>query len=144
MVAYLDSSVILGHVLLGEVAIEHAFACGRVIASELVDIECNRVLHRYRMNGDLDDEGLLEGISRLRAVLSGVTLVAMSERVKTRAKGPFPVSIKTLDAFHLATAVVYAEVYLQPPDDERLLVFSHDAAMNRCAAALGLAAPLAV
>ncbi|MFW6312878.1 MAG: PIN domain-containing protein [Spirochaetota bacterium] len=142
MVAYLDSSVVLRHILFGEITIEHAFAVGRVVASELLEIECRRVLHRYRMNGDLDDESLLEARERLDAVLAGVTLLALTERVKTRAMDAFPVVVKTLDALHLASALAYAESYLDSESDETLLVFSHDEARNRCARALGFATPL--
>lgn len=141
MVAYLDSSVVLRHILLGDSTIEHAFACDRVVASELLQIECRRVLHRYRLNGDLDDQGYVEGLTRLQTVLDGVAVLSLGERVKTRSAEAFPVVVKTLDALHLATALIYAETYLR--DDDRLLVFSHDAAMNRCAAALGFPVPLA-
>jgi len=63
--------VVLRHILLGEVAIAHAFAVGQVLASELLQIECQRVLHRYRMNGDLNDERLLQARERLDSVLAG-------------------------------------------------------------------------
>lgn len=54
----------------------------------------------------------------------------------------FPVVVKTLDALHLASALAYAESYLDSESDETLLVFSHDEARNRCARALGFATPL--
>lgn len=141
MVAYLDSSVVLRHILLGEIAIEHAFAVERVVASELLEIECRRVLHRYRLNGDLDDESLPQALERLDRVLAGVTLLALTQRVKKRAMDSFPVVVRTLDALHLASAVVYAESYADSESDETLLIFSHDEAMNRCARALGFATP---
>lgn len=142
MVAYLDSSVVLRHILLGEIAIEHAFAVERVVASELLEIECRRVLHRYRLNGDLGDESLPQALERLDRVLAGVTLLALTQRVKKRAMEAFPVVVRTLDALHLASAIVYAESCTDTGSDETLLLFSHDEAMNRCARALGLATPL--
>jgi hypothetical protein len=141
MVAYLDSSVVLRHILLGEIAIEHVFAVERVVASELLEIECRRVLHRYRLNGDLDDESLPEALERLNRVLSGVRLLALTERVKKRAMATFPVVVTTLDALHLASALVYAEGYTDSESHETLLLFSHDKALNRCARALGFATP---
>ncbi len=141
MVAYLDSSVVLRHILLGEIAIEHAFAVERVVASELLEIECRRVLHRYRLNGDLDDESLPQALDRLDRVLAGVTLLALTEKVKKRAMEAFPVVVRTLDALHLASALVYADSYADSGSDETLLLFSHDEAMSRCARALGLATP---
>jgi hypothetical protein len=143
VVAYLDSSVVLRHVLLGEIAIEHVFALERVVASELLEIECRRVLQRCRLNNELSDDGLVEGGDRLDKVLAGVTLLGLTERVKARAMQAFPVVVKTLDALHLATALVYAEEYLDAEHNEGLLVFSHDEGMNRCARAVGLAAPFA-
>lgn len=142
MVAYLDSSVVLRHILLGEIAIDRAFACERVVASELLEIESRRVLHRYRMNGDLDDQGYVDALARLEAVLSGITTLALTEWVKRRAMDTFPVNVRTLDALHLASAIAYAEAYLNRDESRQLLVFSHDVGMNRCAAALGFGTPL--
>lgn len=142
MVAYLDSSVILRHILLGEISIKHALACPRVITSELTEIECRRVIHRYRLNGDLDDDGLLTAMGRLDSVLAGVSVVELGAAVKRRAMGAFPLVVKTLDALHLATGILYAESLAAAPESEHLLLFSHDRGMNRCAAALGFATPL--
>jgi len=142
MVAYLDSSVVLRHILLGEITIEHAFAVGQVLASELLEIKCRRVLHRYRMNGDLDDDRLLQARERLDSVLAGVTLLKLTERVKTRAMDAVPVIVKTVEALHLTSALTYRESYLDDESGETLLLFSHDEAMNRCARALGFATPL--
>lgn len=139
MIAYLDSSVALRHILNGGVAIRHALACGTVVSSELLEIECRRVLHRCRLAGEFDDDGYVTAVSRLAAVLDGVALVALSAKVKRRAMDAFPVTVGTLDALHLSSALAVADA--EPT--EEVLVFSHDAAMNRCAAALGLAAPLA-
>lgn len=139
MVAYLDSSVVLRHVLKGESAISQALACDRVVSSELLEIECRRVIQRCRMQGELDDSGTAEASARLDAVLAGVSLIALSKSVKRRAMGAFPVSVKTLDALHLASALVLAEKI----GEEAMLLFSHDESMNRCARVLGFAAPLA-
>lgn len=139
MVAYLDSSVILRHILLGEASIRHALACPTVVSSELTEIECRRVIHRYRMDGHLDDQGFVTATGRLGDVLGGLSSLSLSQKVKNRAMAAFPVTVKTLDALHLASAAVFADA--RP--DETLLIFSHDHAMNRCAAALGFAAPLA-
>jgi hypothetical protein len=139
MVAYLDSSVVLRHILRGEQSIAQAFACGKVVSSELLEIECRRVIHRCRMQGELDDASVAEASARLDAVLAGLSLIALSPPVKRLAMGAFPVRVKTLDALHLASAQVLAERL----GEERLLVFSHDAGMNRCARILGFAAPLA-
>jgi hypothetical protein len=138
MVAYLDSSVLLRHILLGEAAIQHALACDRVVSSELIEIECKRVIQRCRMQGELDDEGLVLALDRLAQVLRGLSLIKLGDQIKKRSMGAFPVSVKTLDALHLSSALLLAE---REPETA-VLVFSHDLGMNRCARALGFRTPL--
>jgi PIN domain len=137
MVAYLDSSVLLRHILLGDSGIEHVFAVGRVISSELLEIECNRVLHRYRLQNDLDDDGYIEASNRLEHILNSVSIIRLSPKVKKRSKEAFPVIIKTLDALHLSSALIFHEAR----QEESLLIFSYDIGMNRCAKSLGFAVP---
>jgi hypothetical protein len=138
MVAYLDSSVLLRHILLGEVAIQQALACGHMVSSELIEIECRRVIQRCRLQGELDDEGLITAMDRLGQVLRGMSLVKLGDPVKKRSMEAFPVSVKTLDALHLSSALLLAE---REPEIA-VLVFSHDPGMNRCAKALGFQTPL--
>ncbi|NQT58683.1 MAG: type II toxin-antitoxin system VapC family toxin [Bacteroidetes bacterium] len=140
MVGYLDSSVVLRHILLGDAGIQQVFASGRVISSELLEIECRRVLHRCRLQGELDDDSFIIASDRLDQVISGVSILVLSSKVKKRAADAFPVIIKTLDALHLASALIFQTA--RPA--ESLLIFSYDAGMNRCARALGLPAPFAV
>ena len=137
MVAYLDSSVLLRHILLGEEPIRHALAFPRVVSSELIEIECRRVLHRCRLASELDDETLAVARERLDAVLAGIDLLEMSTQIKQRAMDPFPVHVRTLDALHIATALAVGE------DVGGIALFSHDTGMNRCARCLGLTAALA-
>lgn len=139
MVAYLDSSVVLRYVLKGDPAIKHALACETILSSELLEIECRRVLQRGRMVGELSDTTYVTAVKRLDALLAGIGLLSLSPPVKKRAMEAFPVVVKTLDALHLATALLYSEKQASGT----LLMFSYDEAMNRCAAVLGFATPLA-
>ena len=139
MVAYLDSSVVLRYVLKGDSAIRHALACETILSSELLEIECRRVLQRCRLIGELSDITYVTAVKRLDALLAGISLLALSSPVKKRAMDAFPVVIKTFDALHLATAILYSE----KQSSETMLVFSYDEAMNRCASVLGFAVPLA-
>jgi len=136
LTAYLDSSVLLRHILLGEEPIRHALEFPRVVSSELIEIECRRVLHRCRLAGELTDETLAVARERLDEVLTGVDLLEMSRQVKQRAMDPFPVNVRTLDALHVATALLVGE------DASGVALFSHDEGMNRCARSLGITAAL--
>lgn len=138
MVSYLDSSVALRHILLGEAVIRHALAADKVVSSELLEIECHRTIFRCRMQGDLDDMGLVKAVNRLEKLLTGLSLMILSPEIKKRAMEAFPISIKTLDALHLASALRLKDSFT----DEEVLVFSHDGTFNRCARALGFKVPL--
>ena len=90
MVAYLDPSVLLRHILLGAEPIRHALAFPRVVSSELIEIECRRVLHRYGLDGELGVEALAVARERLDAVRPGIDLLELSTQIKQRAMDPFP------------------------------------------------------
>lgn len=139
MIAYLDASVVIRHILRGDVTIRHALEYPTVLSSELVEIECRRVLLRCRLQDDLTDETLVEAVRRLDGVLGGIDLVDLSPAIKRRAMESFPVSVKTLDALHLATALAVAAA----ADNGKIVMFSHDRAMNLGAYALGMLTPLA-
>ena len=136
MIAYLDSSVLLRHILLGEEPIRHALEFPRVVSSELIEIECRRVLHRCRLAGELTDEALTVACERLDEVLAGIDLLELSRPIKQRAMDSFPVNVRTLDALHVATALMVGK------DAGGVALFSHDEGMNRCARSLGITAAL--
>lgn len=137
MVAYLDTSVLLEHILKGDEGIRQVLSCDSVIASELLEVECRRVIHRYRLEGLLGDDGFISAVDRLDNVLNGISLIRLSSEVLVRAGQAFPVSIKMFDALHLSSALIYKSVL----PEEILLVYSYDSAFNRCAKALELPVP---
>jgi predicted nucleic acid-binding protein len=146
MVAYVDSSVVLRHVLVGDVSIKHALEFPAIMSSELMEIECRRVLLRCRLQDELTDETLVEAVRRLDRVLDGIDLLELSPAIKRRAMESFPVSVKTLDALHLSTALAIGSTMdgeaVQRPARGKVVLFSLDRAMNLGASALGMATPL--
>lgn len=143
MTAYLDSSVALRYILAGEVTIRHVLEYPRVISSELLDIECRRVIQRVRMHRELTDDGVVEAFRRLEGLLAGIDLLELSREVKLRAAESFPVVVGTLDAFHIATALLWARDSAgEAGITENVHVFSYDAAFNACARTVGLTARL--
>ena len=138
MIAYLDSSLVLRHVINGEKTIVQAIAAGPLVSSELLRIECRRAMFRHRLEQRLGDAELEELQNRLEAVFAATRLFALTRKVKRRAEEAFPVHVKTLDALHLATCIVLQD---REPD-ETILLFSHDATMNRAARLLGFSTPL--
>jgi predicted nucleic acid-binding protein len=133
VIAYVDSSVLLRKVL-GQAGalLEWSLLKGGV-ASALVEAECLRSLDRWRLR-----EGASEAEVALRReavfrLLERVELVELTREVLSRAAQPLPVSLGTLDAIHLATALLWSERGGSP-----LVMATHDAALGLAARAVGL------
>jgi hypothetical protein len=99
----LDSSAVLGFLLNGDTALRAAESWSWVGASELLFVECHRVLERVRVQRDVTEDQYHDSLSWLREFLDGVILVPIGSAIVRRASRPFPVLLKTLDAIHLAT-----------------------------------------
>jgi predicted nucleic acid-binding protein len=93
---YVDSSVILAHVLAEGRHPSPRLWERDLVASRLAEYECWVRLHAY---GRAESEG-----ASLAATLSRLDLVALDDVACARARSPFPVPVRTLDALHLAAA----------------------------------------
>jgi hypothetical protein len=89
------------------------------------------------LSQELDDEQLAKLKSAFNGFVDGISLVPLNDTVKKRAAGTFPTVIGTLDALHLASALLWSDYLL-----DELEVFSFDKQMNICAQALGFPTPL--
>ena len=135
MNCYVDSSVVLRYLLGVDTELEQSTRFEAAGSSELLLIECSRVLDRYRLERLLGDEELAHVFAALRAVVDGLHIIELTAAVKERAAEPFPTSIGTLDAIHLSSAALWAE-----KDGRRsLTVLTADRQMQRCAQAMGFA-----
>jgi len=132
VIAYLDSSVIL-RVVLGEPGRLRAWSeLDQGVASALAEVECLRTLDRLALRGALEAAEAAERRAAVYALLEAVELVELAPPVLARASQPFPVSLGTLDALHLATALLWRE------RGERGLAFAtHDLALAQAARASG-------
>jgi predicted nucleic acid-binding protein len=131
---YVDSSVVLRHLLNDDPALGAIAPSDVAGSSDLLVIECQRVLQRERLAGRIDDRQYSESVVLLEAILERLVLIEMGPAVKRRAAGPFPTVIGTLDAIHLATAILWQE--MEPGSDFRIL--TQDRQMSLCARSLGL------
>jgi predicted nucleic acid-binding protein len=78
-----------------------------VLTSHLTLIECSRILIRAGATGRLSEAQVADSEARLRRVESHWTLLEIDAEIIERARRPFPLEpIRTLDAIHLATALV--------------------------------------
>jgi hypothetical protein len=76
----------------------------RVVPSQLVEIETFRAVDRERLLGNLDDAETARKRKELADLLTMLDLAAIDAEVVDRAKGPFAVNVRALDAIHVATA----------------------------------------
>ncbi len=133
---YLDTSALL-HWMLGQAqasTVESRLdAADAVLASVLTLTEARRALVRAERTGVLK----AADVERLRGILARLEgswiLMDVTSEVRARAEAAFPVEpLRTLDALHLATALLFARV------QESLSVLSFDERIVRNAEALGL------
>lgn len=109
MTAYVDTSVLLRVVLREPGAIETLRSYEGLVSSELIALESARTIDRMRLQGALSVE---EAAARRRTVtewLEGIDLVLLRASVLSRASEPLPTPLGTLDAIHLATALIWRE-----------------------------------
>ena len=130
MIAYLDSSVVL-RVILGQRNKLRAWkTIERGVASALVQVECLRTLDRLRLPFGLSDEDLAERRQTVFRIIDETEVVEPSMAVLDRAARPFPTELGTLDAIHLATALMWREAR-----EEEIVMATHDRALGTAAQA---------
>jgi len=129
---YLDSSAVLRVLLRQPKPLAIWGRWERAYASELLHIESCRVIDRLRLQGDLDDDGVADARGELARIESAVSRIPLSRPVIDRASLPMATVVKTLDALHLASAMLLRErVGLE------LIFATHDPQQARAARALG-------
>jgi predicted nucleic acid-binding protein len=109
VILYLDSSVVL-RVLLRQP--EPLVAWGRwerAYASELVGVEARRVIDRLRLDAQLDDGGVADAHQALARIEEAIGSIPLTRAVLQRAALPMATAVKTLDAIHLASALLLRE-----------------------------------
>ena len=133
MIAYLDSSVLL-RVILGQPnALEAWPSIERGVTSALTEVECLRTLDRLRLAESLDDEQTAVYRGAVYRLLEAMQVVGLTESVLIRASQPLPTTLGTLDALHLATALLWRE-----RRDPEVVMATHDKALGTAARACGL------
>jgi predicted nucleic acid-binding protein len=132
VIAYIDTSALLRIVLRETGALDELRSYDGLVSSELIAVESARTIDRLRLQGSLSAD---EAASRLRAVnewLEAIDLVLLRPPVLGRASEPLPMALGTLDAVHLATALIWRD-RMGPLST----MATHDAALATAARAFG-------
>ena len=132
MTVYLDTSAVLRVLLRQPKPLAIWARWERAYASELVHVEACRVIDRLRLGGALDDQGVAEAREQLGRIEDAIAAVTLSRDVLERAALPMATAVKTLDAIHLASAML-----LRERRGLELSFATHDPQQSRAARALG-------
>ena len=133
MTLYLDSSAILRILLMDRTGWTEIAAYPRRVTSELSRVECLRTLDRVRIERRLDEAAQATQRASLDAILRDVDTIAINHAILARAAEPMPSVLGTLDAIHLATALLWQEEH-----DEEVAMATHDTALARVARTFGM------
>jgi hypothetical protein len=131
VIAYVDSSVVLRIILGQPDPLAEWPRLGRAISSELLRVECLRTFDRLRLRAALDDRTVAARRAALLETIDAIDLVALDGHVLARAAEPFPTLVGTLDALHLASAILVRE------EEPTIAFMTHDATLGLAAAATG-------
>ncbi|HZL19323.1 MAG TPA: type II toxin-antitoxin system VapC family toxin [Polyangia bacterium] len=135
MTVYLDSSAILRR-LLGQPGALREWRLVRTgVSSRLTEVECLRTLDRLRLEADLDGAKLAALREALYAILATLEIIELTRTVMIRAAQPSATPLGTLDAIHLASALIWRE-----RTKRSLTMATHDQALALGARAYGMAA----
>ena len=104
------------------------------VTSALTEVECLRTLDRRLRQGLLDPEDQAYRRGLVLRLLERMDRVDVSPAVLRRAADPFPTPLGTLDAIHLATAVLWRE-----GRSETAVLVTHDGQLATAARATGFA-----
>ena len=132
MIAYIDTSALLRIVLREPGAVDDLRTYDGLVSSELIAVESARTIDRLRHQGVLTMEEATERSSVVNDWLEAVDLVLLRPPVLSRASEPMAMPVGTLDAIHLATALIWRDRLGPLPQ-----MVTHDAALGAAARAFG-------
>ncbi len=131
---YTDSSVLLRFVFRERGALPDRRALAGGVTSALTEVECHRALDRERLRARAGPQEIALRHEDLRALLDGLDVVEVDRVVLVRASAPFSTPLRTLDAIHLATALL-----VQEAREVEMTMATHDVELATAARAHGLA-----
>jgi len=133
VIAYVDASVLLRLALGQTNALTEWSKIQRGVSSALTTTESLRTLDRLRLRTKLADAEVASRRAAILSLVASLELVDLDGGVLDRAAQPMPTELGTLDAIHLATALLWKEM-----TGANLVMATHDEALALGAKAHGL------
>lgn len=133
MIAYVDSSVLLRLALGQSNSLPEWRQIDRGISSALITTESLRTLDRLRIRAKLADPEIARRRAAILNLINSLELIEIDAIVLDRAAQPMPTELGTLDAIHLASALLWKDSMRIDP-----VMATHDEALGLAAEAHGL------
>ena len=133
MTAYIDTSVLLRLALGQPDALPEWLQIQQGVSSALVMTESLQTLDRLRLRANLADSEVASRRATILNLIASLELVEIDAMVLERAAQPMPTELGTLDAIHLATALLWKEM-----TRVNLVMATHNGALALGAQAHGL------
>ncbi len=109
MIVYLDTSTVLRILLAQPNPLAVWGRWDRAYSSEILGVEARRTLDRLRLESALDDDGVVQAHEELAKIEARVGRIPVTRPVLRRAAQPMATVVKTLDAIHIASALMLEE-----------------------------------
>ena len=134
MIGYLDSSVILNNLLSQNPSSKIPLEEFEVtFSSTLLQVEAFRNIDRLRLQNQIEDREVASLVQILQKMLMKIGEIPVTESVLEWASKPFPTVIGTLDAIHVASALLWKQ-----KEGQDIVFLTHDVQQGLAARALGL------
>ncbi len=133
MIAYVDASVLLRVALRQPDALTEWRQIEQGVSSAVIMTESLRTLDRLRLRARLSDADVASRRAAILRLIASLELVEVDGVVLERAAQPMPTEVGTLDAIHLASAILWKEM-----TQVDLVMATHDGALALAAHAHGL------
>jgi predicted nucleic acid-binding protein len=121
MMVYLDASVVIRKIQREAGSLREWGQWERAYSSELLRVEVLRTIDRTRLRGALTDGEVADVVEKARAIFDGLELLVLTKSILKRASQSLLTPLGTLDALHLATALLLVE-----SSDVEMTFLTHD------------------
>jgi predicted nucleic acid-binding protein len=132
VITYVDASVLL-RVVQGSSDVLGSWHDLDPVSSVLITVECLRTIDRARLQANANVEAIARDRASAIELLRGFALAPITDSILGRAADPFPTSLGSLDAIHLATALELRNTHSD------LVFATHDRQLAIAALSVGFA-----
>ncbi len=132
MIAYIDSSVALRLVFAEASPLPEWKQIDQGISSAILRVECFRAIDRLRLGHRHSAEQISVHYQSLKEFTELIDFVSVSDAVLQKAAEPLSSPLRTLDAIHLASAILWRDKL-----DSDLLFATHDRSLGLAASSFG-------